>query len=80
MIPVTGARPTTAARFVAACAPMSTVMPQASREPNRSGQLMAMRMPAQQNAAKATTTPTVPISPSSSPMVAKIMSVWASGR
>ena len=80
VIPVTGASPSTAARFVAAWAPMSTVRPVASSEPKRSGHIAAIRSPAQQNAAKAEITPAVPMSPSSSPMTAKIMSLCASGR
>ena len=80
VMPVTGATPSTAARLVAAWAPMSTVRPAASSEPKRSGQLMAMRMPAQQKTPNAVMTPRVPTRPSSSPTIAKIMSVCASGR
>lgn len=66
--------------LVAAWAQTSTVSPLARRVPKRSGQARAMRSPAQAKAAKAAATPAVPTSPSSSPMVAKIMSVCASGR
>ena len=79
-IPVSGASPITAARLIAAWPHTSTVRPAASRLPKGSLQLSAIRRPKYANAPYAAMTAAAPMSPSSSPMIAKIMSVCASGR
>ncbi len=79
-IPVSGATPSTAARFTAAWPQTSDVSPAASRFPKGSRQRSATQKPAYAKAPKAAITAVVPISPSSSPMIAKIMSVCGSGR
>ena len=79
-MPVSGASPSTAARFTAACPLTSAVMPAATSFPNGSRQRRATVKPANANAANAPMTNNEPISPSSSPMMARIMSVCASGR
>jgi hypothetical protein len=79
-IPVSGAIPRTAARLTAACPHTSDVIPAASSFPNGSRQRSATVKPANAKAANAAITAVVPIRPSSSPMIARIMSVWASGR
>ena len=58
----------------------SATIPDASRLPNGSRETSAIRRPAYAKSAYPSTSAAVPISPSSSPMTAKIMSVWASGR
>jgi hypothetical protein len=79
-MPVSGATPITAARLMTACPHTSVVSPAANRFPNGSLHRSAMRIPVYANTAKAPMTSVVPSSPSSSPTIAKIMSVWASGR
>ena len=66
--------------LTAACPHTSEVTPAASSFPNGSRQRSATVKPANANAAKAAITAVVPISPSSSPMTARIMSVCCSGR
>ena len=80
VIPVNGASPRTAARLTKACPHTSVVKPAARRFPNGSRQRSATRNPAYANAQYAAMTRAAPTSPSSSPIVAKIMSVCASGR
>ena len=79
-IPVSGATPSTAAKLTAACAQTSDVIPAASSFANGSRARSATFSPTKANTAKAAITSVVPISPSSSPMIATIMSVCASGR
>ena len=79
-IPVSGAMPRTAARLIAACPQTSVVIPAARRLPKGSRHCKAMRKPAQANTPNAAITTPEPTSPSSSPTIAKIMSVCASGR
>jgi hypothetical protein len=79
-MPVSGARPMTALTFTAACPQMSAVMPAASSFPNGSLQASATLKPAYPKTTKAPRTAKAPNRPSSSPMMAKIMSVDASGR
>ena len=79
-IPVSGAIPSTANRLTAACPQTRVVSPAASRFPKGSRQFRAIRNPAQAKTANAAITAVVPIRPSSSPTIAKIMSVCASGR
>ena len=80
VIPVNGARPSTAARLMSACPQTSAVMPAARSFPNGSLQRIAIRNPASARTANAQITSVTPMRPSSSPMTAKIMSVCASGR
>jgi hypothetical protein len=70
----------TAARLMNACPHTSVVSAAASRLPNGSLQRSAILIPVYANTAKAAITAEVPSRPSSSPTIAKIMSVWASGR
>jgi hypothetical protein len=56
------------------------VTPVASALPNGSRQRSAIRRPTYAKVAYAAISAVAPTSPSSSPMIAKIMSVWASGR
>jgi hypothetical protein len=79
-MPVSGAIPSTAARLTAACPQTRDVIPAATSFPKGSRQRSAIVNPANAKAAKAAITAVVPISPSSSPMIARIMSVCASGR
>ena len=79
-IPVRGAMPSAAARLIAACPQTSAVMPAARSFPNGSWHRMAIRNPTSASNANAPITSDAPMRPSYSPMTAKIMSVWASGR
>ena len=64
-IPVSGATPSTAARFTAACPQTSEVTPAARSFPKGSRQRSATVKPANAKAAKAAITAVTPISPSS---------------
>ena len=55
-------------------------MPAATSMPNRSGARSAARTPRHAKATKQAMTSSAPIRPSSSPMMAKMKSVWALGR
>jgi hypothetical protein len=79
-IPVSGAIPTTAARFSAAWPQTRTVSPAARYFANGSRQASAIRVPAYAKTTYARTSSAIPNSPSSSPTIAPIMSVCASGR
>jgi hypothetical protein len=79
-MPVSGATPITAARLISAWPHTRVVSPAASRLPNGSLQRSAIRIPVYAKTANAPMTTVVPSSPSSSPTIAKIMSVCASGR
>jgi hypothetical protein len=79
-IPVSGAIPTTAARFSAAWPQTRTVSPVATYLPNGSRHESAILVAAYANTTYARISAESPKSPSSSPMIAPIMSVCASGR
>lgn len=79
-IPVSGAMPRTVPRLIAAWAQTSVPIPAARRLPNGSRQRSAIESAAYPKAAYAVITAATPTRPSSSPMTARIMSVWASGR
>ena len=79
-MPVSGARPITALTLTAACPQTSDVTPAARSFPKGSRQRSATVKPANAKAANAPITAVVPISPSSSPITARIMSVCCSGR
>lgn len=72
--------PVAAETLIAACPTSSEVMPAATNLPKRSLHLSAMRKPMKAKAAKPRTTSSTPSKPSSSPIIERIMSVWASGR
>ena len=78
--PVRGAIASTAARLTAAWPQMSEVIPAATSFPKGSRQRRATEKPAKAKSPNASTTPAVPINPSSSPTTARIMSVCCSGR
>jgi hypothetical protein len=78
-MPVVGMTPVTAITLMNACMQIHEVMPPASRAPNRSGARSEARTPRHARKRNAPSTATVPIRPSSSPMIAKMKSVCASG-
>jgi len=57
----------------------NAVIPIATRLPNMSGALMAIRMPLHMNMANKTNTATLPMNPNSSPNMEKIKSLCGSG-
>ncbi len=77
---MTGSRPTTAPMLMTACPTTHTVAPAAISAPNRSGARSAARVPSTPKATNSPITRKQPISPSSSPMMAKMKSVCALGR
>ena len=79
-MPVSGASPMTALTLTAAWPQTSAVIPAASSLPKGSRQASATLKPAYPKTTKAPRTPSAPSNPSSSPTMAKIMSVEASGR
>ena len=78
--PVTGSSPITAPILMNAWLTIQQVMPMARKRPKRSGARAAVRIPRKASAPKRPTTRRLPIRPSSSPMMAKMKSVWALGR
>ena len=78
-MPVVGIRAVTAATLTKVWMQIQAVIPPESSVPKRSGARSDARIPRQPRKVKATTTAAVPIRPSSSPMIAKMKSVWASG-
>ena len=78
-MPVVGRVTVTAAILITAWAVIQVVMPQASRDPNRSGARSAIRYPRYVKRANRASTAVVPSSPVSSPTMAKIKSVCANG-
>jgi hypothetical protein len=78
--PVMGRRPTTPPMLTRACDTTQAVMPAATSVPKRSGACRAARTPSTAKATNRATTTRAPMSPVSSPMMAKMKSVWALGR
>jgi len=78
--PVTGIIPVTAAMLRIPWNANMPVSPPATRRPNGSLAPIAMRNPAYTNTQNAATMANVPMSPVSSPMIARMKSVCASGR
>ncbi len=78
--PVMGSSPMTMPMLRNAWAMNQPVMPMATSMLKRSAACRAVRKPYTPRARNRATTRTAPISPSSSPMMAKMKSVWASGR
>lgn len=78
--PVTGSAPNTCPRFTVAWMQMSAVTPVASNRRWMSFAFKAMRKPAIAMTTNAAISTNRPMRPSSSPMIAPIMSVCASGR
>src|SRR5581483_7527682 len=78
--PVIGSMPMTAPMLMIACTTTQAVTPDATSMPNRSGARVAVRTPNTARAANRATMRMAPSRPSSSPMMAKMKSVWALGR
>ena len=78
--PVIGMRPITAPMFTAACTSNHAVMPMATSSEKRSRARAATTSPSRPRAPNRTTTMNAPSRPNSSPMMAKMKSVWAYGR
>ena len=78
-IPVVGRTLVTAAMLMKAWMQIQPTIPPASRAPKASGARIEARTPRQPSRKKAVMTARQPMSPSSSPMIAKMKSVWASG-
>src|SRR3989442_720 len=78
--PVIGSTPVVTPILIMACSTIINVMLPATRLPYRSGASRAMRSPRMARMPNKTNTATVPTSPSSSPRIAKMKSVWRSGR
>lgn len=79
-LPVVGNKPTTHDIFKNAWNTIITVRPAASKEPNGVLAWLAIRKPPRMNTKKATITRSAPTRPNSSPMIAKMKSVSASGK
>ena len=77
--PVMGRTPITAPMLTTAWTTIHAVMPVAARRANRSGTRLAIRSPAKASPPYRTVTHSVPMSPSSSPMMAKMKSLVDSG-
>ena len=77
--PVTGSSPTTEEMLMLACRTSQAVMEAASRRPKMSAAPMAIRTPRNARPARAASRVRAPSSPSSSPTMAKMKSVWALG-
>ncbi|HLE72896.1 MAG TPA: hypothetical protein VI688_01490 [Anaerolineales bacterium] len=80
VLPAKGTRPTITAMLMEASSVIHSVMPAASKEPNISGARRAMSMPRHKMRPKINSVSKTPISPSSSPMTAKMLSVGGTGR
>ena len=78
--PVEGIVSVTPPMLISAWPTIQIVAPPARRTPRRSGAFRAALIPRQAKPRKSSSTRRVPTSPNSSPMIAKIKSVWASGR
>ena len=79
-MPVTGRSAVTTIMLMQAWATSQVVIPAASRPENVSGALIAMRKPWYPTITKSASTVRVPMSPHSSPMMAKMKSVDGAGR
>jgi hypothetical protein len=77
--PSGGSTPITAPMLTTAWTTIQAVMPVAARRANRSGTRRAIRRPAKASPPYMAVTHSVPTSPSSSPMVAKMKSLVDSG-
>ena len=77
--PVMGRTPITAPMLIAACTTIHAVMAVAPRRENMSGTRRAILSPAKARPPYRTVTHSVPMSPNSSPMMAKMKSVVDSG-
>ena len=75
-----GITPSTPPMLIKACTVSQAVIPAASIRPNRSGARLATIHPVTVSTAKRAITVMAPINPVSSPMMAKMKSVWAFGR
>ena len=80
VMPVTGRSATTTAMLMNAWRQSQAVIPAARRAPKVSGARSAVRIPAPARTRKRSTTAAVPMSPNSSPMIAKMKSFQAFGR
>ena len=78
--PFVGRTPITTPRLIMACTPISSVSPNATHAPNKSGAFMAMMTPRHSSRLNKTISITAPRNPNSSPMVEKIKSEYGSGR
>ena len=72
--PVVGSIPVTTPMLMNACKPIIEVMPAPSRQPKRSRQASDTRSPASTNSTNSAITVRQPISPKSSPTIAKMKS------
>ncbi len=79
-MPLVGISPSTTLMLTNACTAIIVVRPSATNEPNVSSARSAIRRPRHAIRQKQIRTPVAPMSPSSSPMTAKMKSVCGSGR
>ncbi len=77
---MSGIRPITPPTLMSACVTIHAVTPPASSMPKRSGARSATRTPSTAITANSAITINAPRKPNSSPMIAKMKSVWASGK
>ena len=75
--PVAGIEEVTTAMLIAACNPITAVIPDARRQPNKSGAVRAILIPLHIRTRNSIITSAAPTKPNSSPMIENIKSVSA---